>query len=244
MLLSILKGVLYTEWKAAPSNSLLDNYLIHFSSGFSSTFRFTKKGFLTFCQFFRPWLYSHFISYFLCSLQQPLLWQDKAVHKKSFHGHFTSISIFEREIELKQHDSLIHFSSLSVAGLTGLGYRQTHCHLQFECPTGHKFRMKGVKKIPTQLKSKTYLMCMTYEDTYQLFFEAWCLWDSFCTEEKRGCGLLRSVKACLAVLAWMSNYLWAFTYVSPSTACLLMTILMFICYNSLEDGDFLLLHQF
>lgn len=73
MLLSILKGIFCTEWKAASSNSPLDSYLIHFSSGFSSTFRFTKKGFLTFCQFFHPCLYSHFISHFLSSLQQPLL---------------------------------------------------------------------------------------------------------------------------------------------------------------------------
>lgn len=42
MLPSILKDI-YTEWKAAPSNSLLDSYLIHFISGFSSTLRFTKK---------------------------------------------------------------------------------------------------------------------------------------------------------------------------------------------------------
>lgn len=136
MLLSILKGIVYTKWKAALSNSPLDSYLIHFGSGFSSTFRFSKKGFLTFCQFFHPCLYSHFISHFLSSLQQPLLRQHKAIHKKPFHGYFTSISIFERETELKQHDSLIHFFSLSATGLSGLGYRQAHCHLQFKCPTG------------------------------------------------------------------------------------------------------------
>lgn len=135
MLLSILKGIFYSEWKAASSNSPLDSYLIHFSSGFSSTFRFTKKGFLTFCQFFHPCLDSHFISHFLSSLQQPLLWKDKGIHKKSFHGYFTWISIFERETELKLHNSLIHCFSLSATGLTGLGYRQTHCHLQFKCPT-------------------------------------------------------------------------------------------------------------
>lgn len=219
MLFSILKGIFYTDWKAAPCNSPLDSCLIHFSSGFSAISRFKKKGFLTFCQFFHLCLYSHFISHFLSSLQQPLLWQDKATHKKSFHGYFTLVSIFEREAELKQHDSLIHFFSLSATGLTGLGYRQTHCHLQFGCPTGMYIQNEGSEKIPAQADTKTYLTYTPDEDSYHLLWR-WCLQDSLCTAEEGSCGMLRSVKAWLAVVAYMPDFLSGLlpsTYLSSST---------------------------
>lgn len=215
MLPSILKGIFYTEWKAAPSNSLLDSYLIHFISGFSSTLRFTKKK-------KDSW---HFVSFFIhaciptSSHISSLRYSNPCYDRIEPYTKSPFMATLHWYLFLRQK---LNWTCLTLQFAFPLSQQQDwqdwgtdrwNVTSSLNAPLGGEFRVKGEKekkkKESVQPKCKPYLLYMPDKDSYHPFLwkEACFLRDRFCTGEELGCVLFTDVKVPLVLVAWMPNYL-------------------------------------